>query len=284
MLSLRRLKWALRKVRLPVSADGLVLDVGSGGKPYPRSDILLDRLTGAAHRCGSSMMTDRPVVLADASRMPFREKAFDFVVASHVLEHMSQPAAFLEELSRVGRAGYIETPNFVFERLIPYEIHCLEVGSISGCLHIHKKKGSIEDAFIASLHLTANDPGWRKLFYQAPDLFHARHFWTERIDYRIDNPETCSDWIEKINADGDVGGTQGSYLDERRGWRELGLAAINRFCAISRRRRLARFDLLSILVCPECKGELARHSDVLTCLACETAYGCVPYPDFTRTV
>ncbi len=93
MFHLRRVKWALRKVHLPV-AGGLVLDVGSGGKPYPRSDVLLDRMTGAEHRCGAAMMIDRPAVFGDASKMPFRDQAFDFVIASHILEHMPDPAVF----------------------------------------------------------------------------------------------------------------------------------------------------------------------------------------------
>ena len=95
----------------------LVLDVGSGGDPFPRSDVLLDRLTGDAHRNGEAMLIDRPAIFADACNMPFIDKAFDFVVASHILEHMANPTKFLAELTRVGRAGYIETPNAVFERL-----------------------------------------------------------------------------------------------------------------------------------------------------------------------
>jgi len=139
MGELNRVRWALRKALLPVSADGLVLDVGSGGCPYPRSDVLLERHGDAWHRCGAALVMDRPIVFGDALHMPFKNKAFDFVIASHVLEHVREPEQFLGELMRVGKAGYIETPNVLFERVIPYPIHCLEMMAVEGKLYIRKK-------------------------------------------------------------------------------------------------------------------------------------------------
>lgn len=195
LLRFRRVKWALRKVHLPGCGGGLVLDVGSGGKPYPRSDVLLDRMTGAEHRCGAAMMIDRPAVFGDGSKMPFRDKSFDFVIASHILEHMADPAVFLGELSRVGKAGYIETPNVIFERLHPYSIHCLEVISVNDILHIHKKQQPVEDPFLGSLEFLQNDPKWKTFFYEAPDMFHVRHFWANKIEY----PE-CKGELQKTGG------------------------------------------------------------------------------------
>ena len=82
MFNIDRLFWALRKIRLPIDSNALVLDVGSGGNPFPRSDVLLDRLTGDDHRNGESMMIDRACVLGDAGRMPFKDNAFDFANAT----------------------------------------------------------------------------------------------------------------------------------------------------------------------------------------------------------
>mgnify|MGYP001599329996 FL=1 len=107
MFKINRVFWALRKIRLPIDSNALVLDVGSGGNPFGRSDVLLDRLTGDDHRNGEAMMIDRTCVFGDAGRMPFKDNAFDFVIASHILEHMAQPEVFINELQRVGKAGYI---------------------------------------------------------------------------------------------------------------------------------------------------------------------------------
>src|ERR1700745_2871450 len=95
--SLNRIAWSLRKVTLPIKSTDLVLDVGSGSNPHPAADVLLERYLDPRHRY-SPMVIDRPTVLADACKMPFRDKSFDFVIAFHVLEHVSDPTSFLKEL------------------------------------------------------------------------------------------------------------------------------------------------------------------------------------------
>lgn len=42
---------------------------------------------------------------------PFPDKYFEFSFCSHVLEDVRDPLAVLREISRVSRAGYIETPS-----------------------------------------------------------------------------------------------------------------------------------------------------------------------------
>ena len=281
MFNFRRIRWALRKVSLPIKSSGLVLDVGSGGFPYPRADVLLDRLTGSEHRNGDSMMIDRPTVFGDAQKMPFKDKAFDFVIASHILEHMSSPENFLVEIQRVGKAGYIETPNIFFERFFPYNIHCLEVMYIGGALHIHKKHGPIEDSFLGSLNMLCNDPKWSKYFINNPDMFHVRYFWNDKINYKIDNPEISSDWIERINAESQVSEAKVSYAHREKGWRSSGLNMLNRWHSFLRVRRLKHFDLLSILVCPDCHGQLRQQDHWLTCEGCQISYQYNGIPDFT---
>lgn len=43
------------------------------------------------------------LVIADPMRLPFRDKAFQSVVCSHVAEHLQDPEALMVELHRVGR-------------------------------------------------------------------------------------------------------------------------------------------------------------------------------------
>ena len=76
--------------------------------------MLLDRYVGAEHggqRSGrAAARITRPLFAADAADMPFADGVFDYVVCSHVLEHVPDPAAVIGEITRVGRAGYIEVP------------------------------------------------------------------------------------------------------------------------------------------------------------------------------
>ena len=112
----------------PVGADDLVLDVGSGDKPHWRADVLLDRYAdadarrpaigagrghGLAARCSTPM---RPT-------MPFADGVFDYVICSHVLEHVPDPAAVVDEITRVGRAGYIEVPEAASAKILDFPSH-----------------------------------------------------------------------------------------------------------------------------------------------------------------
>jgi len=284
MFHIKRVLWALRKARIPVSNKGLVLDVGSGGTPYSRSDVLLDRLTGAEHRCGAPMMLDRPAVFGDAAKMPFKDKAFDFVIASHILEHMSDPVEFLKELARVGKAGYIETPNAVFERLCPYDIHCLEIAVVNNVLHIHKKKKPVEDDFLGKLGMLKDDQKWKSFMHEMPDMFHVRYFWSNTINYKIYNAETDCSWIEGINDESEHGDVKQNYMDDRPGWRGIGLKVLAAYHTYLRRGRLKKFDIKSILACPECKGYLEENKGLLYCVYCNYSYTSMPNPDFTCAV
>ena len=48
--------------------------------------------------------------LFDGYSIPYRDKAFDLVIASHVLEHVEHERLFLSELKRVARYVFIEVP------------------------------------------------------------------------------------------------------------------------------------------------------------------------------
>ncbi len=65
-----------------------------------------------------------PFVRADAAAsLPFADGEFDLVYCSSVIEHVSRDrrAAFAQELRRVGRGWFVQTPAFSF----PIEPHSL---------------------------------------------------------------------------------------------------------------------------------------------------------------
>lgn len=91
-----------------------VLDVGSGHRPNRRANVLIDNeLDETEHRSGkkASVPSDKKMVVGDALHMPFANKEFDFVIASHIAEHIDDPEQFCKEQMRVGKRGYIETPG-----------------------------------------------------------------------------------------------------------------------------------------------------------------------------
>jgi SAM-dependent methyltransferase len=110
-----------------VTADSLVLDVGSGDKPHWRADVLVDRYVGADHagqRSGrSTARVSRPLFDADAAALPFADRAFDYAICSHVLEHVPDPAGVVAELTRVATAGYIEVPEAASAKILDFPSH-----------------------------------------------------------------------------------------------------------------------------------------------------------------
>lgn len=285
MFSLKRVSWALRKLRFPIDGSALVLDVGSGGNPYPRSDVLLDRLGGAEHRSGVAMKIDRMAIIGDATKLPFKDKSFDFIIASHILEHMPNPEIFLKEMQRVGKAGYIETPNFLCERLNPCDAHCLEIALIDEMLHIHKKSSSTEDSFIGNLRFLQTDKEWEYLFHSNPSLFHVRYFWDNEIKWNIVNQDISCEWIEDIYCNSTSSEVvSNDSKGERAGWRKFGIRILEAYYRRQRLRRLRKFDVFSILACPECKGKLIKKEEDIICIACDISYSSSPFLNFEKNL
>lgn len=90
-----------------IPAGAKVLEVGPGHVPFSRADTFVDfnPVNGLdAHKVD---MACEP--------LPFADKSFDFIYCRHVLEDMYNPFHLCAEMSRVGKAGYIETPSPVAE-------------------------------------------------------------------------------------------------------------------------------------------------------------------------
>lgn len=92
-----------------------VLDIGSGNVPFPFATHLADFAINDNHygRAGVPFkyLEGKPVFECNVEHMPFKDKEFDFVYCSHVLEHVQSPSQACEELMRIAKKGYIETPT-----------------------------------------------------------------------------------------------------------------------------------------------------------------------------
>ena len=51
-------------------------------------------------------------------KLPFKDKEFDYVILSHVLEHVPNLLEFVSELERIAKAGYIELPTKLNDNLV----------------------------------------------------------------------------------------------------------------------------------------------------------------------
>ena len=108
-----------------------VLEIGPGNTPFYRSDVLLELRfedeEEAYLQSGATEKKDlkKQIVYYNGGRFPFKDNEFDYVICSHVLEHIPLPdlEVFISELIRVAGKGYIEVPLYSFELLTNLDYH-----------------------------------------------------------------------------------------------------------------------------------------------------------------
>jgi SAM-dependent methyltransferase len=266
-IGLERVAWSLRRLHCPVDDNALVLEVGSGGNPYARANVLLDAYEETKERHWVPLKADRPMVLGFVEKLPFKDKSFDFVIASHVLEHSAHPEQFLAELQRVAKAGYIEVPDAFMERINPYTDHRLEITCRDDKLIIRKKVGHIVEHDTVELYEHRVKPFLtRELIPKRPFAFHVRYYWQDKIDFSVLNPDTDAGWAAAgvVKLDAPVLGLkariQAYVLDVARS-------------LLSQGRRNKKIDLFDLLRCPNCGFEhLSKDSESIRCVNCATVY------------
>lgn len=265
-------------MRLGRIDDGdLVLEIGSGDRPNPRSDVLVDRFIEDNTERGGNLTIDRPLVVADAHHLPFKDKAFDYVVCYHILEHMDDPAQFIREISRVGKRGYIQSPSEIAEKLFHWSFHRWYVNQIDGKLVLHplEPDDRFGDLFD---YLYAYNPRFARFCRSMPALFYVDYEWEGAIDFEIRDrsPLDLRDRAtlrRLVRPQEDfrqaLRGNVTSFVRDRVP-RPL-LRAAKR---LSRRRHgtTRQFDLYALLACPVCTGDVTRAGDELTCRGCGRTY------------
>lgn len=106
-----------------------VLEIGPGAHPYFRSDVLLekkfDNEAEYARQFGNNekLATDKEVIFYSGDQFPFEDKSFDYVICSHVLEHVPDLENFLSEVFRVASKGYFEFPMIYYDYLYNIDAH-----------------------------------------------------------------------------------------------------------------------------------------------------------------
>ena len=270
-----------------IRPDDLVLEIGSGHNPHPRADVLVDRyLEDDSERRGYPIQIDRPLAIADGAQLPFRNGTFDYVICSHVLEHVEDPERFLTELARVGARGYIETPSEVWERLFePRPYHLWFVNQVDGRLVLKRKR--VEDEAIFGClfaYMYENHPEFRKFHDTIPSLFYVKHEWegsiecvivppSRKVEVDLSSPNELKKFIEEdfhstryhlVRAMAELKQIVPTPVKEF--WRFLGLRR-------QERRQVRRsIDLWTLLVCPACHGELQKEIGQCSCSQCGRVY------------
>ena len=185
----------MKYARVHATRKDFVLDVGSGGFPHSTADILVDKYLEDVleHRSGNVLKLDRPFVQADIIELPFKDKAFDYVIANQIIEHIPEPTRALDEIARVGRRGYISVPSEFQEIICSHSMH-LWVFAKQGNELLIKKKQAHHSYGTANLYggvfwWLHEDPRYKRFMLEHSNLFWVNFEWKDVIHYRAVSPD-----------------------------------------------------------------------------------------------
>ena len=151
-----------------------VLDIGCGYGAHEKASVICDV------QDLSKFYENKNFIKLESEILPFKDNEFDFVIASHVLEHVKEVDIFIKELERVSSKGYIEVPtkledNLVFENKKDHVWH-MEFDDINYELIISKKFQYFEPILTVS-----SIKKFSKIFRQSLVL---ELYWENQIKYK----------------------------------------------------------------------------------------------------
>ena len=152
-----------------------VLDIGCGYTAHQNATVICDI------QDLSEFYKDRKFIKLEKNIFPFKDKEFDFVIASHVIEHVQDVKTFIKELERVSSKGYIELPtiledNLVFENRKDHIWH-MEFDDINSKLLISEKF-----QFLEPLLTVSSSKKFSQIFRQSLVL---ELYWNDTIEFEI---------------------------------------------------------------------------------------------------
>ena len=165
-----------------------VVDIGCGYSANKNASVIADI------QDLSNFYKGKNFIKISGKELPFKDKEFDFVIASHVIEHVEDFEFFVKELERISTKGYIELPtrladNLVFENKNDH-IWWFTYNDVTNQI-IASKRNQLIDPFITVFMGKL----FEKIFRES---FVLELAWEEKIDYKIDN-QIRHDDINKIS-------------------------------------------------------------------------------------
>jgi len=173
---------------LSKNSDWKILDIGCGYSANEFANTICDVQDLSKYYEGKNF------VKLEKKQLPFDDNQFDFVIASHVLEHVEDFKFFINELERVSNKGYIELPtkledNLVFENKKDHLWH-MDFNDVDSKLRISKKLQFVEPVLTVSMA--------HKLRKNFKSSLILELYWENKIDYDFTNDELNYDKFSLI--------------------------------------------------------------------------------------
>jgi uncharacterized protein YbaR (Trm112 family) len=232
---------------------GLVVDVGGGQAADPRADVVVEKYLADDFERSAARTVDlsRPLVVADGHALPFADGSYAYAIASHVVEHATDPVGFAAELSRVARRGFVQVPSRESEVTFGWDFHPWLIDRDGDTLVFHGRGDAVAplgDVFHAAMR---DSPLFRLWFAEQRDVWHHSVHWSGRLDVRVEGGSEAR-------------GTATFDLDAT-------VAELRRLVAAGRVTGPGA-AVQDTLRCPADRGVLTRETDELACGSCGRRY------------
>ena len=238
-----------RRHRPHPPAEGLVIEVGSGHAPHPRSDLVVEKYLSDDFERGFAASFAKPLVVGDGHAIPLADGCAAYAIASHVLEHATDPERFAAELTRVADAGFVQLPSRLAELTFGWKFHPWLVDLESdGTLVFHERDGQY----------APQGQYFHQSFEHSPFL---RLWWNAHRSH----------WHHTVEWQGELKVRQAGGRSQAEETAKFEREATER---VLREAELTPLPdaLWAVLRCPEDHGELRREGDAVVCGACGRSY------------
>jgi ubiquinone/menaquinone biosynthesis C-methylase UbiE len=162
-----------------------VLDIGCGYTANKNATVIADV------QDLSNFYLNKTFVKITDKKLPFKDGEFDFVIASHVIEHVEDFSFFIKELERVAKKGYVELPTRLGDNLV-FENKSDHIWWFIFDDQKNKLVGSKRNQLVEPFMSVATSKIIDNYFRESMVL---ELYWEEKIDYVID------DSIQNLNME-----------------------------------------------------------------------------------
>ena len=174
--------------KLKENPNWKVLDIGCGYTANQYANTIADI------QDLSNYYKDKNFIKINDKKLPFKDNEFDFVITSHVIEHVDDFQFFIREIERISKQGYIELPtrlgdNIVFENLKEH-IWWFKYNDDTDLLLVSKKNQILEPFVSVSTSKKLEDIFRESLVIEI--------YWKDKINFKFDESLQLNS-IKQIN-------------------------------------------------------------------------------------
>ena len=235
--------WALRKLRYCRTTKKIAY-IGFDVTPFAGALFLIEPSNEGSgiemHKNGRQI-----VIKSDCLNLPFRDKSVDYVIVSNTLDFCAKPQLFIDEISRIGSAGYFEAGSALLERLYPHPSRISETANVHGDLWITLKEKSVPDDLLNKIELFSTQKQWRTLLERLPHIFFFTYYWKNSPTVILDAPSNIDEaehiWELPVRPNVGVSGIKHTIFQ---------------YLSTMLVKKRSKEELFGLLICRNCGSQL----------------------------